>query len=289
MKNRERAYEYKGQNMVMSKIPAGVLDGKHIPSFYMGVYPVTNFEYKQYLMKANVDFRNYPKYYNRSGYNEPSQPVVGVNYNNAEGYVKWAGLELPTEAQWEYACLAGSDSLEYEGDIDLVAWHSGNSGGKLQRVGLKIPNAYGLYDMRGNIYEIIKMGRGSVEMDMVMRGGGWDDFRYGARCAYRFRLGPDGRYGDVGFRCVYNIPLSEHNNLMVSDENTDCTEPPKKELTMADLRRDCLPDMYGREDHLRSLDKKRYMRDVVKENDRDRDLRQRLTKIIKSIGGQVDS
>ena len=71
------------------------------------------------------------------------------NWNQVEEYCPTIGLRLPTEAQWEYAARGGSASARY-GDIDAIAWYKGNRSGILHEVGLKQPNAFGLFDMLGN-------------------------------------------------------------------------------------------------------------------------------------------
>lgn len=89
-----------------------------------------------------------------------SHPVVNVNWEDTQGYIKWlnrrmpASFRLPTEAEWEYAARADHDFL-YAGsdDLDEVAWYFQNSGGRTHPVKGKKPNGWGLYDMSGNVWE----------------------------------------------------------------------------------------------------------------------------------------
>ena len=119
---------------------------------------------------------------------------------------------LPTEAQWEYACRAGSTG-DYAGKLNAMAWYSDNSGGQTHPVGKKRPNPWGLHDMHGNVWEwcldsyAVYIG-GSVTdpiqriatQKCVRRGGGWGSIPLFCRSAYRSNLGPNDRFAIVGFR-----------------------------------------------------------------------------------------
>jgi formylglycine-generating enzyme required for sulfatase activity len=130
-------------------------------------------------------------------------------------------IRLPTEAEWEYACRAGSKTAYSFGDKaeDLRdhAWFKENSKGEDPPVGKKKPNAWGLYDMHGYIWEWCQDswhpsyakapadGRAWEEQDAkerVVRGGSWADPAEELRSAYRKRLAADHRSDAVGFRCV---------------------------------------------------------------------------------------
>ena len=129
--------------------------------------------------------------------------------------------ELPTEAEWEYACRAGTTTAYFFGDSDSqlgdYAWFNGNSGNQTQPVRGKKPNPWGLYDMAGNVWEWCKDWyadnppkddnkdpQGCQSGDArVLRGGSWSDGAGGCRAAYRSRLAPGNRLNDIGFRvCV---------------------------------------------------------------------------------------
>jgi formylglycine-generating enzyme required for sulfatase activity len=86
-------------------------------------------------------------------------PVVCVSWNDAQAFIKWLNdkgrevtFRLPTEAEWEYACRAGSTDEAY-GSLDDIAWHARNSDGHTHPVGQKQPNAFGLFDMLGNVWQ----------------------------------------------------------------------------------------------------------------------------------------
>ena len=127
-----------------------VLDG-----FYLGRAPVTNREYAVFL-EENPG-QEPPRNWAEDGYNAPSQPVVGVSHDDASAFCTWAGLVLPTEAQWEYACRAGTKTRYWSGDADddlaRVGWCSVNSDNRLHAAGELAANAYGLVDMHGNVWE----------------------------------------------------------------------------------------------------------------------------------------
>jgi formylglycine-generating enzyme required for sulfatase activity len=149
-------------------------------------------------------------------------PVEGVSWNDVQGWLtkmneryplpdgwKWA---LPTEAQWEYACRAGTETAR-SGDLDEMAWYNGNSGSKTNPVGTKLANAWGLHDMHGNVSEICQDWYSDYVPGMVTdptgplngthrvnRDGNWLFNGEDCRSAFRSNSGPDYRAGITGFR-----------------------------------------------------------------------------------------
>jgi formylglycine-generating enzyme required for sulfatase activity len=126
-------------------------------------------------------------------------------------------LQMPTEAQWEYACRAGTQTPRY-GELDDVAWFTGNSGGESHPVRQKQPNAWGLYDMLGNVEEWCLDWAGDYALALaldpvgpaeglhrVMRGACWSDRTEDVRAAYRCSDGSEGRHYDVGVRLARSL------------------------------------------------------------------------------------
>jgi formylglycine-generating enzyme required for sulfatase activity len=196
-----------------------------VPEFYMGRYPVTNEEYGRFL-KDNPKTSE-PEYWADRRFNQPRQPVVGVSWQDAQRYASWTGLRLPSEAEWEFACRAGTRTRFYSGDSDKdleqAGWYRENSGGQTHPVAEKKPNAWGLYDMHGNVWEWVEddyHGRyegapddGSAWIDKprgsdrVMRGGGWLLRARYCRSASRRGDAPGDRDYDVGFRLSRSIAI----------------------------------------------------------------------------------
>ncbi|MBX2811025.1 MAG: formylglycine-generating enzyme family protein [Myxococcales bacterium] len=151
---------------------------------------------------------------NPSFFTGETRPVETVSWDDVQAFLsalntEVPGLEarLPTEAQWEYAARAGTEPPRY-GPLDEVAWHSGNSPNTTQPVGTKAPNAWGLYDTLGNVYEwcqddyddhearaisgtTIEDPTGPVDgRGRVVRGGSWGYDAQDVRAAYRYECGP---------------------------------------------------------------------------------------------------
>ena len=116
------------------------------------------------------------------------------------------GYRLPTEAEWEYACKAGTTGIRY-GELDAIAWYKDNSGKTTHPVGTKEPNAWGLYDMLGNVWEWCsdiydETVYGSYR---ILRGGGWYDEERGCLATNRRRSHPVSfKIDDLGFRIARN-------------------------------------------------------------------------------------
>jgi formylglycine-generating enzyme required for sulfatase activity len=137
------------------------------------------------------------------------QPVVFVSFQDAEAYCTWIGARIPSEAEWEYASRAGAPTWHFFGDRldDRYVWWRGNSNQRPQPVGRKPPNAWGLHDVEGNVWEWV---RGEAPYHRVFRGGSFmscpdispwdaDDNRLWRIVV---RRAPDKRDDDIGFRCA---------------------------------------------------------------------------------------
>jgi formylglycine-generating enzyme required for sulfatase activity len=160
---------------------------------------------------------------NPSNFKGPDLPVETVSWDDVQEFINKLNqsdnkyqYRLPAEAEWEYAARAGSTG-DYAGDLDAMAWYYDNSDSKTHPVGQKQANAWGLYDMHGNVWEWVQdwydsdyyaqspgadpRGPSSGSF-RVLRGGGWgDDARY-CRSAFRGSFSPDSRFVFLGLRLV---------------------------------------------------------------------------------------
>ena len=227
------------------EIPAGELvkDGKVntviVAPFQMAVVPVTNAQYLAFKKEFKLRSQR-----SVSGDELLRHPVVDVSSNDATGFCTWLaeqfdwakGARLPTEAEWEYACRAGSTTKYWSGDTERdlaqVGWYKENSGSRTHAVGEKEPNPWGLYDVHGNVWEWTLSprisdyeGRSGIRHDpsdpespdlaagvaiRVIRGGSFEDTADRCRSAYRSFGSPWFVLLDQGFRVVVPVPRAGH-------------------------------------------------------------------------------
>lgn len=131
---------------------------------------------------------------------------ISSNGENVTYNTESNGYRLPTEAEWEYACRAGTTDVMY-GEIDRIAWYKENSNGKTHEVGKKEPNSWGLYDMLGNVWEWCwdiydEETYGSYR---IFRGGGWSDPARGCLASNRRRSHPTFYIEDLGLRIAKSL------------------------------------------------------------------------------------
>ena len=181
-------------------------------SFYLGKYEVTQEQWYAVmgtLPSAFTEVRNHP--------------VEQVSWDDCQSFVEKLNemglgeFRLPTEAEWEYACRAGTVTPYYWGDesIEDYAWYNANSGSRTHEVGLKLPNDFGLYDMSGNVWEWCQDWHGAYSAEdqvdptgqqsgslRVFRGGCWYGPARYCRSASRYWNTPDGSGNHIGFRVV---------------------------------------------------------------------------------------
>jgi len=200
--------------------------------FYMGKYEVTNAQFREF--RPSHDSLHYAGH----TLNDDQQPVVLVSRQDALAFCEWLSkredraFDLPTEAEWEYACRAGTDTIYYWGDqADPKMLNCGDANCPIEYrdtriddgwpvaapVGSMPANPFGLHDMAGNVWEWCKDWYGadyyrrSPTSDppgpakgllRICRGGGWDLFPYAARSAERGAYFGTDRHYAVGFRVV---------------------------------------------------------------------------------------
>jgi formylglycine-generating enzyme required for sulfatase activity len=200
--------------------------------FYLGITPVTQAQFEAATGRNPSHFRGLPDnpvvnvtWYdavglcNRLSKGENLPPYYAIRGLHQTDVLGGPGYRLPSEAEWEYACRAGTQTRYYSGEdagrLGGYAWFAGNSGGVTRPVRQKRPNAWGLYDMHGNVWEwcgdfldedyyrksplVDPLGPGSGSY-RVMRGGSWMDGPPLLRAACRCGRGPEDQVNTVGFR-----------------------------------------------------------------------------------------
>ncbi len=168
--------------------------------FWLGQTEVTVGAYKRYAAKMGVPLPEQPVFLGprlNPDWSDLEQPMVKITWQQAKSYCEsWAKGRLPTEAEWEYAARAGSTAARY-GELDAIAWYVDNSGLGARRVKQRQPNAWGLYDMLGNVWEW------TADQYGVVRGGSWlSNPRY-LRVSDRDWDETGGRDTGTGVRCAW--------------------------------------------------------------------------------------
>jgi len=175
--------------------------------FWLGKTPVTQAAYRRVTGKSPSTFEG------------ANLPVETIEWNEADSYCRAIGGRLPTEAEWEYAARAGTTTERY-GNIDDIAWYRDNSEKTTHEVGKKQPNAFGLYDMLGNVWQWTADWYGVyLPQDAIdpqgpangkhrsLRGGAFEGDDRGLRVSMRAVLGaPEHSDDTTGFRCVAESP-----------------------------------------------------------------------------------
>ena len=186
--------------------------------FYLGKYPVTQAQWEAVMETNPSQFQG-----------DRNRPVEHVSWEDTQEFIQrltakeiGASFRLPTEAEWEYACRAGSPTAYSFGDdrsqLGAYGWYRDNSGRTTHPVGECTPNAWGLYDMHGNVCEWGQDWYGPYTPELlpdpqgppwggrrVVRGGSWLHDAGHCRSAYRGRAAPGGRGGNLGFRCAFSV------------------------------------------------------------------------------------
>ena len=179
-------------------------------AFYLGRYEVTQSQWVAKMGSNPSEFQGQP--------DSPSRPVEKVSWTAIQGYVSATGFRLPTEAEWEYACRAGTQTPFHNGSTDdntvgALSWYSPNAGNRTHAVGGKAANGFGVYDMLGNVWEWVNdwydtypsseqtnpLGPVSAA-GRVIRGGSWFTYTFYVRSSNRYSISPGLSDVDIGFR-----------------------------------------------------------------------------------------
>ena len=193
----------------------------YLDAYYIDKYEVTNEQYKKFVEETGYRM---PRCWNDARFNRPNYPIVGITWDDAVAYAKWAGKRLPTEAEWEKAARGTDKRLWPWGSkfnkFKCNVWESGEDGLRATKPVGSYENGkspYGCYDMAGNVWEWCAdyydqnyyyvspsknpQGTGNRAAEGYS-GGGLLYFGHYARCAARYRVPPYAQSPQIGFRCA---------------------------------------------------------------------------------------
>ncbi|PID27080.1 MAG: hypothetical protein CR982_07145 [Candidatus Cloacimonadota bacterium] len=207
-----------GQTVTIGDDNDPLANPKHkikVDPFYMDVFEVTNIEFKRFLRETNYkSIESYPHFHNPR-FNKDKQPMINVEYKDAKAYADWIGKRLPTEEEWECAAKGGKEYSYPTGEN--VNRRLANYGKKIKNgsttiIGSYDPNPYGIYDLAGNVSEIVSgvlspySGNNTASITWgkrTSRGGSWLSQKRDLKNYIRRPLEVESEdIGTRGFRCV---------------------------------------------------------------------------------------
>ncbi len=224
--NQQSDYDIEELGIEWVKIQKGEFKRDYRQKVYLDTYFISQYE---------VTFKQFDKYCEDKNINKPKDqggrranyPVAFISWEEASDFCNWLSrktgknIHLPTEAQWEKACLGGSEKKRY-GKIKSIAWYKKNSSGRTHPVGQLMPNKYGLYDMLGNVWEWCldwysesyinnspyRNPKGPANGFLrVIRGGSYLNSSMGITTKFRNEAAPTKGFSAIGFRLAMDIPI----------------------------------------------------------------------------------
>ncbi|MFJ6616587.1 formylglycine-generating enzyme family protein [Kitasatospora sp. NPDC091335] len=181
-----------------------------VASYELAACPVTREQYEgatgDRRPAHSVSWLDAVHYCNELSRREGRTPAYAADGEDVSWDRTADGYRLPTEAEWEHACRAGTEGPRY-GPLDEIAWYRGNSDERPHEVGGLRPNAHGLHDLLGNVWEWCwdRYDPAVYGDYRVLRGGGWFDEHWSCRASVRRRSHPTLRIDDVGFRLARSL------------------------------------------------------------------------------------
>lgn len=199
----------------------------NISEFYLGKYPITQPQWQIIIGNNPAYFKEQLSIFTNQGV-LGHFPVESVSWHDCQDFCQKLSqktgkfFKLPSESQWEYACRAGATTRYYFGNSQAqlaeFAWYQDNSHNKIQSVGKKAPNNWGLYDLLGNVWEWCEDSwansyhntpidgmaweGNNQKKKKILRGGSWFDSALQCRCSNRSKYHPINKISNIGFRVV---------------------------------------------------------------------------------------